>query len=294
MPDAAVRVWDSLLMPLYLGTRHPDGVVRDIMLMHYLPSLNPLLDGAAAAEARNLEDRVAGRTAFFIATGRTLAETLRMRYPHHSVFLCEPGVDAVFSTLRHSLRPSESEDRGAQLLSVANLLPAKGYSELLAMLRRHAALAWTWHIVGSGEADHDFARGFLGAAEDLIETGRLIWHRVLPPDALAQLMTKMDMFLSASHFESYGMALAEAVAAGLPVLTTDVGAASILIYNGVNGYRVPPQAWAEYERCLRALLVDPMLRRSLRAAVSPPVRSWNETYADFESACRTVLAKGVR
>lgn len=278
-------LWDSLLMRRYLAS---DGTQegRDAFLMHYLPSLDPGLDARARCGARTLEDRIAERAHFFIATGQGLAAALRERYPQHPSYVCEPGVDAVFA--RSHRHEAEQFDDRITLLTVANLTRAKGYGEIAKIVRELTGRNWVWHIVGSLDADPGFTREFMRLASGLIESGRITFRGSLTCRPLARLMSRTDVFVSASHFESYGMALAEAVAAGVPVVATRVGEASRIVGEFEHARLVPAGAWEEFAAALTAM-IDTRCRRSCpwSSRRRPPVRGWNEAFADFANACRS-------
>jgi len=55
---------------------------------------------------------------------------------------------------------------------------------------------------------------------------------------LAQLYCALDIFVSSSHTESFGLALAEAMAAGAPVVATETEGARELIQSGETGLLV--------------------------------------------------------
>src|SRR5690606_29289277 len=59
-----------------------------------------------------------------------------------------------------------------------------------------------------------------------------------PQTDLTPWFAAADMFALPSAYESYGLVFTEALAAGLPVIATPVGAAADLIVDGVNGYLV--------------------------------------------------------
>ena len=62
----------------------------------------------------------------------------------------------------------------------------------------------------------------------------------LEPDALAQVYGVSDVFVLPSFEETWGLVVNEAMACGLPVITTDrVGAAVDLVREGENGFVVP-------------------------------------------------------
>lgn len=81
---------------------------------------------------------------------------------------------------------------------------------------------WRLVLVGYGVDFADVRR----YAEDLdIPDERLVWTGELPPCEVAEWMHGADAFVLSSRYETYGIVLAEAAAAGLPILSTPVGIA---------------------------------------------------------------------
>jgi len=75
---------------------------------------------------------------------------------------------------------------------------------------------------------------------------------------LNQLLQQSHFLLLPSRAECYGIALCEASAFGLPVLTTAVGGISTIVKNGQNGYKLPLDACsADYADRLVEILADP-------------------------------------
>jgi glycosyltransferase involved in cell wall biosynthesis len=62
----------------------------------------------------------------------------------------------------------------------------------------------------------------------------------LPHDKLASIMSQSDVFVFPSYFEGFALVLLEAMAAGLPVLTTTATAAPDIVTEGRDGFVVPP------------------------------------------------------
>lgn len=56
----------------------------------------------------------------------------------------------------------------------------------------------------------------------------------------ANVLASCDVFCSPSPYETFGRTVVEAMASGIPVVTVDSGAVSEYIFDGVNGYLVPP------------------------------------------------------
>jgi glycosyltransferase involved in cell wall biosynthesis len=103
--------------------------------------------------------------------------------------------------------------------------------------------------------------------------------------AIAALMRDMDAFAFASRFEAYGMALAEAAAAGLPAVSANVGAASRIYDHGSTGLLVPPNDHSALRAELARVLTDPALRERFRRNLRlHKPRAWQDTLVDFERA----------
>lgn len=280
-------IWDSLLLRRYPLSEPMFTRRRDAFLLHYLPSLDPQLNPERRLSSRLLEDRVIGRAAFLVATGRNFADALRTRYPAVRTYLCEPGVDQVFLDVRRSVLPRNG-DAAVHLLSVGNLVPGKGYLELLTVLEQLNKPNWVWHIAGSIEADRAFTRLFFKRAAQWLTRQRILLHGTLASSALAVLMSRMDVFVAASHYESYGMALAEAVAAGLPVVATEVGEAVRVVGEPRQSCLVKVGAWDEFADVLSSTIAGLAGRPAAMAhAPAIAVRTWDAVFSDFRMACET-------
>ena len=61
----------------------------------------------------------------------------------------------------------------------------------------------------------------------------------LPPNSLIELYCAADIYVLPTLIETFGMVLVEAMAAGLPILTTDAPGVKDVIQEGVNGLKLP-------------------------------------------------------
>ena len=110
------------------------------------------------------------------------------------------------------------------LLAVGAVVPRKGYDLLVAALVRLGHLPWRLVIAGDATRDPD---AFARLAADIAGLGladRIVLRGAVAADELAALYASADLFALPSRFEGYGMAFAEAIAHGVPVLGTNVGA----------------------------------------------------------------------
>ena len=104
------------------------------------------------------------------------------------------------------------------------MLPVKGYDLLIAAVATLNEMPWRLTIAGdrtrnpaaAAQLDADIEAHGLG--------NRVTVLGAVPPERIIELYLASDVFVLASRFEGYGMALAEAIAHGLPVVSTMAGA----------------------------------------------------------------------
>ena len=86
-------------------------------------------------------------------------------------------------------------------------------------------------------------------------------------EELSQYYAISDLFVLPSTQEVWGLVLNEAVACGLPVITTDkVGASTDLIKDGVNGYVVESRNAEHLCDAMKKVLLDPEVRSRMGKA----------------------------
>ena len=124
-----------------------------------------------------------------------------------------------------------------RIISVGTLVPRKGHDVLLRALARLFDLDWQLTIVGSPDRDPVHARTLAALAEELGIAHRVRFAGEATDEALEALWREADLFALATHWEGYGMAVAEALKRGLPVAVTAGGAAGIGDAGG--GCRLP-------------------------------------------------------
>ena len=195
---------------------------------------------------------------------RWMYERLQRELAPGRVHFAPPGVDTEF------FRPDPAVSRD-RLLFVGRLGdPRKNVKLLLEAYRRVRSLVpQAPPLVLAG------ATALVAADSRFIKENGLSAHIEIceAPDrgALAALYRRCRVFLLGSHEEGFGLVLAEAMASGAPVVSTDCGGPRSIVEDGINGFLVPPGAVeAMTERVVR-LLRDDDLRRRLAAAARPHV-----------------------
>jgi glycosyltransferase involved in cell wall biosynthesis len=113
-------------------------------------------------------------------------------------------------------------------------------------------------------------------------------HRGMAPQsaALVDLFRRADLFVLPSRGDCSPQAVAEAMASGLPVVASDVGAIREMVRDGENGYLVPVGDVASLRRALGTLSERPMLRR----AMGRRSRQIAEREHDADRNNRTILS----
>ena len=188
-----------------------------------------------------------------------------------------PGVDHV------NALPDGSASSG-RLLCVGTLCHHKGQDVLIEALAELADLPWVCRLVGPTDRDPDFIRRLrLDIARHGLDS-RVQLAGVLHGTALREAYADAELFIAPSRQESYGMAVTEALAHGLPVIATSVGGLPEALGSTSTG--IPPGALVAPDRprelaaAIHGWLDDPTYRRTQRAAVADRRRTlptWDET-----------------
>ncbi|MFD2185038.1 glycosyltransferase family 4 protein [Rhodoplanes azumiensis] len=177
------------------------------------------------------------------------------------------------------------DDRPANLISVGSLVPRKGYDVLIEALARLRAVDWRLVIVGPQDRDPMTAAAVTASIAARGLGDRVTLAGTVSADRLAALYAEADLFVSASLFEGYGMAFAEATSFGLPVVGTTGGAIPDTVPPGA-GILVPPGDVAALASALRDVIATPGTRARLAAAA----RAAAETLPRWTDTARIVAA----
>ena len=266
IPDGAVVLLDGLIASPAPEVLVPHaGRLRQVVLMHM-----PLGDSR--------EREVLAAAVAVVTTSEWTRRRLQELYalPPDRIHVAEPGVDAA------GLAPGTAA--GDALLCVAALTPGKGHEVLLDGLATATDLSWRCECVGSLVRDRAFADGVRRRAHSsgLAERVRFPGPRTGPE--LDRAYAAADLLVLASHAETYGMVVTEALARGVPVLAAEVGGVTEALGHGDDGTRpgllVPPGDPAALGAALRTWLGDADLRGRLRRAARErreSLRRWPAT-----------------
>jgi len=230
-----------------------------IALVHHPLALETGLSPIEADSLRTSERAALAAVHHVVVTGKATARLLAADYavPSPRITIVEPGVDAV-------ALPRPGGGDAVALLSVGALVPRKGYDVLVAALAQLKDLPWRLTIVGARDRSPSTAVELEAALAALGLASRVDLAGAVSSDWLAALYAKADLFVLPSRFEGYGMAFAEAIAHGVPVIGTTAGAMPETIPPGA-GILVPPDDVGALSAALRRLIADSEERLRLAA-----------------------------
>lgn len=141
------------------------------------------------------------------------------------------------------------------------------YQILGKALSRLSDLAWSLEVIGDGPARTQ-------VREALRPIGnRVTWAGALAPTAIGVRLAASDLCVWPAVNESYGMALLEAQASGLPVVAGNAGGVSEIVRSGVTGLLVPPGDASAFANAVRTLIIDGPRRAAFGAAAQQHVRA---------------------
>ncbi len=281
LPDGARVIVDGLALPAFADAL-PDAAARltPMALVHH-----PVSDETGLAPDRRNALRAA-ESALFETLRRIVVPSPAMArrladfgVPGDRVFVVEPGTDP-------APRAKGSGGPAVHLLCVASLTPRKGHLGLIAALADCAELDWRLTCAGPADRDSKTAAAITRALDETGLADRVTLAGEVRGAALDGLYAAADLFVLASHYEGYGMAFAEAMARGLPVIASGGGAVADTVPEAA-GLVMPPGDTAALAGALRALIGDPDLRATKAAgafAAGQALPDWRTAAARFAAA----------
>jgi glycosyltransferase involved in cell wall biosynthesis len=168
-----------------------------------------------------------------IATGESEARSLQHLGLRVPIVIVPNGVDVPDERLTSAASESEKASRNGRkrtALFLGRIYPIKGLPMLIEAWARVRPDGWLLRIAGPDEAGHkkqiERAVSAAGLGEVVSFTGPL------EPQMRTSAFLDADLFILPTRSESFGMVVAEALAHGVPVLTTTAAPWSVLLEGG--------------------------------------------------------------
>lgn len=262
--------------------------LRLVALVHHPLALETGLVPSDRDRLARWERRALQSTRAVITTSAATAKTLIGNYgvSPERLTVAEPGTDPV----RERSKSARAAGTSAHLLSVGSVTPRKGHDLLIEALAGIADMPWTCTIVGSLDRAP-------GTAADI--RARIAAHGLSERIALlgeiadvAPLYEAANLFVLASQHEGYGMAFAEALRHGVPVVGTTAGAISAVVPPSA-GVLVSPNDVPALAAALRHVIGNPARCDELAAGARTAganLPRWSDTAARVAAALRKLGA----
>ena len=189
-----------------------------------------------------------------------VVRTMGLRQPLEVVPLWIDA-DAIRATPREEIPPAP----GPRLLFIGQLTPRKGYDLLVRALARvlqHQPRASVEIVSGLNPADRATMEAMAraeGVADHVVFLGRVDDARLI------NLFRTADLYITPTRYEGFGLTLLEAMAAGCPVVSTDIPVVNEIVRLGENGWLTPYDDPAGLADGIVHLLDNPSLRAKLVA-----------------------------
>ena len=234
----------------------------------------------------------------FVVPGRSAFEYLRsLGSPAESIFTAPNAVDnAFFATQAEKVKCQQEAFRRRFdlprrfILFVGRLVPEKGVFDLLqAYAKLESDLRSEVGLVFAGDG---VSREALSEQAKRIEPGIICFPGFAQREDLAGLYALAEAFILPTHSDTWGLAVNEAMACGLPVVVTNVaGCASDLVEDGWNGYLVSPANPDRLSAAISSLLRQPETTQQMRLRSSERIQAYSPD-ACANGLAATVLAPG--
>jgi glycosyltransferase involved in cell wall biosynthesis len=239
----------------------PDEIVRAasrlrvVALVHHPLALETGLPDALRRTLQQTEQRALAAVRRVVVTSHaTVGALAEYDVPAEKIRVVEPGTDPA------PVARGSSGDR-VQMLCVATLIARKGHDVLFRALADVRERNWHLSCVGS-ERDPAVGRRLREQVRQLALTEQVAFEGEADAAAIARHYDAADLFVLPTRYEGYGMAVAEALARGLPVVSTTTGAIPEIVPEHA-GVLVPPDDASALTAVLASLLQDPSRRRRL-------------------------------
>lgn len=146
-------------------------------------------------------------------------------------------------------------------------------------------------VAGSGTGAETVKQGFPAAIRDRVEVLPFV-----PRSEMPALYARHDIFVFPSLMEGLPIVLLEAMAAGMPVVTTETCGMMDMVENEYNGLLVKPADSAAFAAAIERIMISVELRRQLGRNAQETMRrhSWERSTQQLERVFQLAIAEAVK
>ena len=271
LPSGAIVIVDGLAFGVLseIAQRESQRLII-IALCHHPLALETGISRQVSQQLKVSEMRARAAARSVIVTSAMTRNILVQDFavPQQKITIAYPGTDRGAFAPCHNQTP--------QILTLATLTKRKGHDLLINALASLAHLQWHARFVGGMEFDPLW----VAHLRKLIREKKLQERITVVGnvDDASNEFLRADLFVLPSHFEGYGMAFAEALAFGLPIVAANTGAVPDLVPASA-GILIPPGDLDSLTNALAQLLANHENRRRLQAGAQIAAQNlptWDE------------------
>ena len=279
LAEDAIPVIDGLGLPAFAGLQSALAARASVGLIHHPTALETGRNEDDRAALKAIEARMFPALRRIVVTSAPTGERLAAEFGVNPqrIAVVVPGTS-------DAPRSPGSGGPGCEILALGGLIPRKGYDVLLRSFVKLFDLDWRLTIAG-GPLDGPYGQSLRALADELGIAARVTFAGEVVDAALEALWRRADIFALATHYEGYGMAIAEALKRGIPVAVTSGGAAGALV-TPEAGVVCEPGDIVTLSKSLRRLIFDVKLRHDVAEA------AWQvgQTLPDWPAQARLFAA----
>lgn len=234
----------------------------------------------------------------FVAVSSLTRDIFLREYPidPEKVSIIHPGVELSGyrrknkNEARHAVRSSLGIGENDPVIVFASMnFEIKGLDDIIASLGNLQKQAGSLKLVVAGKGNarkYQKMAGEAGVAENIVFTG------VLDREKLTDLYLAGDLYVMLSQFDTFGMVVLEAMAAGLPVMVSSRVGAKDVVVQGENGFVIENPSDHDYVASVLKTMLDEGNRRRMSAAAlaTASENSWDAAAEKYRALYEEILA----
>jgi glycosyltransferase involved in cell wall biosynthesis len=237
----------------------------------------------------SLRQKVAAASFVVCISDYTRSQLMRISHPSDwgKLHVVRCGID----TTSFAQRPERPVNRPPRVLMVARMSPEKGHLVMLEAIKLLAdrGRQVDLDLVGPGEYGDELRE----IAQRFGIAGRVHFHGACSPSEINQKLRVSDVFCLPSFAEGLPVALMEAMAVGVPVVTTYISGIPELVIDNWTGMVVPAGRADMLASCIDRLCDDPELYASIVAAGRAKVEEQHELARNVPALAALFTARSV-
>lgn len=239
-----------------------------------------------------------GQCKKFIAVSKLTRDIFLQEYPINPdrVQIIHPGVHLSDYThqnknnVRHAVRNVLGIDNTDPVIIFASMnFEIKGLDDILLTLARLKTQNSKFKLIVAGKGN---IKKYRKMAKEMNVAGNVIFTGPVPKDKLTDLYLASDLYIMLSKFDTFGMVVLEAMAAGLPVIISSRVGAKDLVQEGKNGFIIADSSDYPYIASRINLLLDENTRRQMSddAVQTSFQNTWDAAANQYRDIYSEILA----